>query len=220
MAVRCDLPFVLDTTQAIARMYGANLVRITQHRLPMTFGSTCHRIHGQFYKGSSIRKYLDRIYWNPTHTLEIDDFRRSRENTPGITNSYLNVVYSTIFRPLSSYEVELRAYFDPETSYFKRSEFDKQNLKLEQMFFDLLELHLRKTRKQLVEDGLPRTTAGSDLQTAVDQLMRAYIMDRDSIYLAIERDVHRLDDEYLSVQRELVNMELYKEYKFRVPITE
>lgn len=135
-------------------------------------------------KLSNSRQALDEnlIYWNANRPLAISDFKGSKEKRPFQAATYSGL---QVLNPVNAWsgktKVIVRSYFDPELSYFKRSERDSSVLAHEQLHFDITELYARKLKKAILE------ACGTTY---------AYFEKRDSIYQQVTLELSEKQDAY------------------------
>ena len=67
----CSYESIMEKAKLEARKAGANLVKITEHKLPTTLGSTCHRIKATLYYSNDTAKLANKSS-NEPKLLNVD----------------------------------------------------------------------------------------------------------------------------------------------------
>ncbi len=152
MSVRCAYHDVVEMAKASAQDIGANALVIKEHRGPHIW-STCHQIESEAFLLDNIEHYEDEIIWSKDRRLTIANFKASADRRPyqAVTHSSINyTAHSDAFS--TDLELDVKAIFHCDLSYFKRSHRDSSVLAHEQIHFDITELYARKLRKRLQEE--------------------------------------------------------------------
>jgi hypothetical protein len=218
LTIRCGYDEVIDSLSRLARTYGANILKVEEHLPPTAFSTTCHRVRAGMYRVDDARPYEKRFYWSAGRELMISDFKGSRTDRPGIANSFVGLHHELRILPLNVAEVKVRTYFDPDLSYFKRSEHDDFMLLHERLMFDLVELYARELRRRLQQDGLSRTNAQNDLLEMRDRILHDMVIERDRAVVEIGNDAVLLAKWCAEVQARILGLDACRDPYVRVAL--
>ncbi len=151
----CDYPSVLERARLEARSIGGNVIKITEHKLPTTFGSSCHRIRADIYHLSDIRPYEKEIYWSANRRLEWEDFKgAAADHLMAGAVTYSSIVLEAKPRLVKTkwyVEAEARAVFDCQLSWVQTDQKLPEVLQHEQGHFDIAEIFARRMEKAFRE---------------------------------------------------------------------
>ncbi|NJC27021.1 DUF922 domain-containing protein [Neolewinella antarctica] len=177
--INCDYASVRKAAETEARRAGANLLEITEHRLP-DYASTCHRIRGRLYLVAEPEAYEDRVYWSAERRLGYRNFRGDTLERPFQAATSTNITYalSAVTR-FGKYRLRVQSYFDPRLSYFKHGRQDSTVLVHEQVHFDITELYARKFRRYASETTFNRPTVQAELERHFASLIPDWQREQD-----------------------------------------
>jgi len=218
LTINCTYKTVLQIAVNEAKKIGANGLKITEHKLPNTLGSGCHRIKGLAFRVDDISPYEKEIIWHKERPLQTVDFKGAIDKRPFLAVTSSGIVYEYAGRPIDGYvKVTTYARFNCLDSYFKDSINTAETLEHEQGHFDITEIFARKLIKTFKEEI--RNT--KELQAR-----------EQSIYAQIALEWQLMQDEYDSdvyaneleqpfwLHRIKVNLEALSEYEskeIRIP---
>jgi hypothetical protein len=154
----CSYNEVIGTLTQTARLNGANIVKIIEHKTP-DFKSTCDRITAKIYRVTDFRKYENEIAWSSTRKLTWDDFKgspKSISNNNVAATTYCGFSFEsnrvTMFKKVKIYT---KTTFDCKLSWVRPDQKERADLlEHEQTHFDLCEVYARILRKKIEEKKL------------------------------------------------------------------
>jgi len=156
----CSYDEVMGNMLKEAKNNGANLIKINSQE-PPSFFSSCHKINASFYYSDNPKKYEDEIIWLFDRKLEFDDFKAEVPNDKthiGAKASFglfYEISQSSLF---ASTKIKVKAKFYCDKSWIKASsKNDNSLMRLQQLHFDIAELHARILRKKLKDKDLKFT---------------------------------------------------------------
>lgn len=147
--------------KVLAREAGANLVKISEHKLP-TSNNTCHRLKANIYNVSNPKRYETKIMWRPDRKLTWDDFKGKPDieaypNTLALTNSGFG--YESGVNMFKQGKVFVQSVFNTYKSWVVPEGRNDYVLRHEQIHFDITEIYSRKLRKELVDANITSNNA-------------------------------------------------------------
>lgn len=156
-STNCSYNEVIKILKEKARQNGANILKITEHKLPDGRKSTCDRIKAKIYRVNNAKQYEKEIEWSPARKFNWSDFKGMSSTSRNIGEStaatYCEIGfrtnYVTIFTKMKSF---VTTSFFCDSSWVKPEGLNSENLLLhEQTHFDLAELYARQLHKELSE---------------------------------------------------------------------
>ncbi len=166
ISTNCSYNEILEIFKINARKRGANIIKITEHKLPVS-GNSCDRMKADLYKVEDFRKYEKEIFWSRDRKLTWEDFKAieppdSSKNIAAVT--YCGIGYHTNRVLLSApAKIWVTNIFNCNKSWVRENQKKPGVLNHEQLHFDLSEIYARKMRKSFHESNL---TGGSLNSTA------------------------------------------------------
>jgi len=147
----------------LARQAGANLVKITSHKLPET-SNTCHRLEAEVYNVKDPKIYEAKINWSVDRKLSWDDFKGVPDtlnypNTLALTNSGFG--YESGVNMFKAGKVFIQSVFDTNKSWVVLEGRNDYVLRHEQIHFDITEIYSRKLRKELADANINSKNAAN-----------------------------------------------------------
>ena len=213
LTINCNYKTVLQIAVNEAKKIGANALKITEHKLPNTLGSSCHRIKVLAFRVDDVSPYETEIVWHKDRPLKTVDFKGAIDKRPFLAVTSSGIVYEYAGRPIDGYvKVTTYARFNCLYSYFKDSINTAETLEHEQGHFDITEIFARKLIKTFKEEI--RNT--KELQAR-----------EQTIYAQIAREWQLMQDEYDSdvyanpleqpfwLHRIKVNLEALSDYEHK-----
>jgi len=184
LSVNCSYNEVMETLLQMARSNGANIIKITEHKIPDRW-STCHRITAIIYRVPEVRKYEKEIVWSPRRKLTWVDFRGhakpiSNPNAAAVTYCGFSFESNrvTMFKKVKIYT---RTVFDTNLSWVRPDQMDRTDLLgHEQTHFDLCEVYARILRKEIEERQL--TVFNLNEANILFKEVYALYLDRQELY--------------------------------------
>ncbi len=145
----------------LARKAGANLIKITEHKLPGTT-NTCHRLQAKIFSVKNAKKYEAKINWSADRKLTWDDFKGVPDtlnypNTLAMTNSGFG--YESGVNMLKEGKVFIQSVFNTNKSWVVVEGRNDYVLRHEQIHFDITEIYSRKLRKELADANITSKNA-------------------------------------------------------------
>jgi len=156
LAVNCTYYENILNLKALARQSGANVVKITEHKIPDKW-STCHRLKANIYKVENPKLYETKIEWSADRKLTWDDFKGKSDtiNFPdalALTNSGFG--YESGINMFKEGKVFVQSVFNTYTSWVLPEGRNDYVLRHEQIHFDITEIYSRKLRKELADANI------------------------------------------------------------------
>lgn len=130
------------------------------------------------------------LCWNEERPLQWHYFLgQADESNQYDCESYAEVKYSYTFHSLNDFHFDVRAYFNPETSWVKSGFKTEALLKHEQTHFDIAELYARKL-KQALESKIYSENFDSEIKDVFNQYKEEYhkvqkLYDEETIHSTI-----------------------------------
>jgi hypothetical protein len=155
-STHCSYDEIIGTLKERARKSGANILKITEHKLPNGH-TTCDRIKAKLYRVTDPKQYEKEIEWSATRKLTWDDFKGATTLTDLTSRTAASTYGKISFR--TNYinlfikgKAFVRATFLCDSSWVKPFvKGNKDVLLHEQTHFDITELYTRRLRKQFAE---------------------------------------------------------------------
>lgn len=159
--MNCSYTETIEQLKVNARIRGANVIKITEHRLP-DLTNNCDRIKADFYKVEDFRKYETEIMWRQDRKLTWKDFKAkaplsSQKDVAALTFCGIRY-YSSRVLLTSPAKISVANVFYCNKSWVRKSQKKPSILRHEQLHFDLSEVYARKMRKALQEANLTGAT--------------------------------------------------------------
>ncbi|MBC2845380.1 DUF922 domain-containing protein [Winogradskyella flava] len=156
LAVNCTYYENILNLKALARQSGANVVKITEHKIPDKW-STCHRLKANIYKVENPKLYETKIEWSADRKLTWDDFKGKSDtiNFPdalALTNSGFG--YESGINMFKEGKVFVQSVFNTYNSWVLPEGRNDYVLRHEQIHFDITEIYSRKLRKELADANI------------------------------------------------------------------
>jgi len=151
MTVNCSYNSVISLAEQKARSLGGNCFVVKQVVWPDAW-STCYRVAGDVYRLKDPEILKNRIYWSAKRPLKISDYKGSTANQNDIAETHAGIQLKSGKNNDGKLVVEVRAFFDCDSSYFVQSGYNFEFFKHEKLHFDIAELQARKLRKVLNDD--------------------------------------------------------------------
>ncbi|MCA0152832.1 DUF922 domain-containing protein [Winogradskyella vincentii] len=153
LSVNCTLYENINSLKKLARQSGANVIKITRHKLPDKW-STCNRLWANIYRVSDPKIYETQIEWREYRKLTWDDFkgkpdRETYPNALALTNSGFG--YESGANMFKEGKVYVQSVFNTNSSWVLPEGRTDYVLKHEQIHFDITEIYSRKLRKELAD---------------------------------------------------------------------
>ncbi|WP_110476926.1 DUF922 domain-containing protein [Winogradskyella aurantia] len=215
LAVNCTYYENIKNLKALARAEGANLIKITEHKLPDGW-STCHRLKATIYNVNQPKSYETQIEWRADRKLTWDDFKGEPdlENFPNalaLTNSGFG--YESGISMFKQGEVFVQSVFYNNSSWVLPEGRNDYVLRHEQIHFDITEIYSRKLRKAL-----------ADSKVTSDDMLRAKVI-FDQIFQELQKRQDKYDRETKHGDKKhtqenweaIVELELEKYALYRAP---
>jgi len=213
LTILCDEATVLDSMEAMARLLGANLLRIDHVEGPGFF-SSCHRVTATLFRSPDPRRYEKRIYWDPRRKLTETDFHADTTHRPFLagTSSWIS---ASIGPGLRKAEVVVLAVFDTGLSYFKPRS-DTSVLQHEQLHFDISELFARRLRQRIMSEPLKRPYALGRVRELIEEETRLMILEQDRYDSEVYTDRPKQGLWTLKVQLQLASLSQFASPRFEI----
>ncbi len=173
ISANCSYHEILEIFKIKARKSGANIIKITEHKLPVS-GNSCDRMKADLYKVEDFRKYETEIHWSRDRKLKWEDFKAiappdSFKNIAAIT--YCGIGYHSNRVLLSApAKIWVTNIFNCNKSWVRENHKNPGVLDHEQLHFDLSEIYARKMRKSFQESNL----TGESLNSIGNSIFRIY----------------------------------------------
>lgn len=177
----CSYDEVMGNIFKAAKNNGANIIKINSQE-PPSFFSSCHKINASFYYSDNPKKYENEIIWLFDRKLEFDDFKAVVPNNKthiGAKASFglfYEISQSSLF---ASTKIKVKAKFYSDKSWMKSSsKNDNSLMRLQQLHFDIAELHARMLRKKLKDKNLKFTnmdkakTVFAEIMTKFEEMQK------------------------------------------------
>jgi hypothetical protein len=152
-STNCNYDEVIGTLKEKARKSGANILKITEHKLPNGH-TTCDRIKAKLYRTTNAKQYEKEIEWTADRKLDWSDFKGevplNEINTRTLATTYAQIAFRTNYVSLfTKGKTFVKASFRCDSSWMKTVAPNNKNILLhEQAHFDLTELYARKLRQE------------------------------------------------------------------------
>ena len=124
LTTNCGYDIILDQAKLTARKNGANIVKITEHKVPNAFGSTCHRIKANLYFSEDTSQIVRSQKQEP-ELLDIDHALVHVYRYPGVGAliSYnLRIGDSTLCRVKNNYKTTLQIKEEGYYTFWTKTE--------------------------------------------------------------------------------------------------
>jgi len=173
LSANCSYNEILEVFKIDARESGANIIKITEHKLPDS-RNNCDRMKADLYKVEDFRKYETEIYWSRDRKLTWEDFKAiappdSFKNIAAIT--FCGIGYHSNRVLLSApAKIWVTNSFNCNKSWVRENHKNPGVLNHEQLHFDLSEVYARKMRKSFQESNL----TGGSLNSIGNSIFRNY----------------------------------------------
>jgi Bacterial protein of unknown function (DUF922) len=157
-SIKCRYEDVIGTLADAARQNGANIIKITKHKVPDIW-SSCDRITAAIYKVDNPQRFEKEIEWSADRKLTWEDFKGaptaiSDTNFAATTNCGFGF-HSNRVTMFEKVEIFTRNIFNCNLSWVRPNQMDRADLlEHEQGHFDISEIYARQLRKELKEAGL------------------------------------------------------------------
>lgn len=208
-SVNCSYDEVMKILKEQARKNGANILKITEHKLPSGHKSSCDRIKATIYKVNNPRKYEKEIEWSAKRKLTWNDFK-GLSSTAANTGDYAAQTYCSIGFRTNFVTIFTKIKYFVTNSFICDSSSVKPEglnskvlLRHEQTHFDLAEVYARQLRKEVAEKKLTFSN---------------FTEETNKIYYNVYHDYHRrqkrFDDE-TDHGRNSVNEKKWEETTFK-----
>ncbi|MFI1743435.1 DUF922 domain-containing protein [Thalassobellus sediminis] len=156
----------INNLKELARLSGANLVKITKHK-PADKMSTCHRLWANIYKVDNAKTYETGIEWSANRKLTWDDFKGEPDiisfpNALAVTNSGFGYEPGSL-NLFKKGKLFVRNVFYNNGSWVLPKGRTDYVLRHEQIHFDITEIYTRKLRKALIDANITATDSNRAL---------------------------------------------------------
>lgn len=208
----CGYATVLNTARQEARRLGANALRITRHRTPSLWWSTCHRIRATALRLADLSPYEREVIWYPARKLTWNDFKgEPREGYPAAAEIKSGILVEAVIKPGLPPRVlpQVRAVMDTRFSWVKAEARTDAILAHEQLHFDIAELFARKLRKQYRAQIRDVNSWQNYGQKLYDDLMHEFIRYQDHYDREVYAHPEKQPDWNRRVERELDELSAY-----------
>ena len=175
----CSYYEIIDKLKQIARVNGANLIKITEHKSADQW-STCERLKAKIYKVPNFRVHEKEIEWTANRKLTWEDFKGTPKtvtnvNTAALTycgfgfqTNRVTMFNKTKIFTLNTFTTNL-SWVRPDQKY--RTDL----LEHEQGHFDLCEIYTRQLRKRLEEKKLTAFNLNTDANVIFKEVYAWYL---------------------------------------------
>lgn len=150
--VNCSYETVLDLAKNKARSVGGNLIKITEHKLPSAWWSTCHQLDFTVYKIDDVSPYETQFYWTEDRVIKWRDFKDAPKlSLPFYACIYISANFNSekLFSNKGHYTVN--ALFNTECSWVQPPYKSKDGLDLANAHFDLSKVYAEKIKSAFAE---------------------------------------------------------------------
>lgn len=183
--IDCNYERILQIAKEKARKVGANAIKLTEHKKPSTYWSTCHRIKFQLWKLENTRPYERQLIWSADRELTWKEFQGSPENkAPSFLCGKISAQFQDQNLLTGKGHIHILPIINFDCSWVHADYKTEAQLTYNQVKFDLLEVYTRKMRKAFADAQLeshkkweiqaPKiyTEIGKAYRKEVDQLDR------------------------------------------------
>lgn len=211
----CSYDDVMFTIYNEAKRNGANILKINSQEKPTLF-SSCPKINTSFYYSLNPRDYEEEIIWHFDRKLQADDFKNvvpgdkphiGAKSSFGI---FYDINQSSLFAPTT---IKVKAKFYCINSWIKEdSKNDESLLRLQQLQFNITELHARILRKKLKSENLNFTN-----MDAAKKIFAKVMTDLKAMQLKCDEEtdwglnLKKLKTWELNIKDELYMLDEYKD---------
>ncbi len=155
-SVNCTYYENIINLQDMARNAGANLIKITEHKIP-NHKSTCHRIKADIFYVQNPKQFETQIEWSADRKLTWNDFKGKPDtenfpNTLALTNSGFG--YESGVSMFKEGKIFVQSMFNTYDSWVVPEGRNEYVLRHEQIHFDITEIYSRKLRKELSDSKI------------------------------------------------------------------
>lgn len=208
LTLNCDYETVMLLAKKEAQKLGANCLKITQHKYPSVWGSSCHQIKAIAYFIENISPFEKEISWSSTRRLQIKDFKGSVINRPAIASTSASLAYNYTYNHIKKEAmVHVSNIFNCDDSYFKKTSDSSYTLLHEQGHFDISEIFSRKLRKEIQTKINSKDGLDEQLQHLTKEILQEYHTYSDRYDTEIYADKTRQFQWTLQIQKELNQLE-------------
>ena len=155
ITVNCSYESVLDLAKRKARDVGGNVVKITEHKLPSPWWSTCHQLDFIVYKIEDVSPFETQVHWTPRRKLSWKDFKDAPKlSLPFYTCLFISANFNSekLFSTKGHFSV--KPVFNTECSWVQPPYRTKNGLELANLHFDLTQVYATKISKAFSEKKL------------------------------------------------------------------
>lgn len=155
----CSYQEVLKILKEKAVENNANLIKITEHKMPDAW-STCHRMSVSLFQVENTSIYEKEIMWSADRKLQWSDFKADHSpygNIDGIAAATMCGITFETNRVTNFKKAKffVRTVFDVKKSWVSKSGMNSPEvLEHEQKHFDLCEVYARRLYKELTEANI------------------------------------------------------------------
>jgi hypothetical protein len=185
LSTNCTYFEVIDRLKQLARQNGANVIKITEHKMPDRW-SSCERLTAKIYRVPNFRKHEKEIEWTANRKLTWEDFKGSPKiisNSNTAAQTYCGFGFQTNYVTiLTKAKIFTKNTFTCNLSWVRPDQKDKADLlEHEQGHFDLCEVYTRQLRKKLEEKKLTVLNLNTDANIIFKDVYALYL-DRQELY--------------------------------------
>lgn len=185
LSTNCTYFEVIDRLKQLARQNGANVIKITEHKMPDRW-SSCERLTAKIYRVPNFRKHEKEIEWTANRKLTWEDFKGSPKiisNSNTAAQTYCGFGFQTNYVTiLTKAKIFTKNTFTSNLSWVRPDQKDKADLlEHEQGHFDLCEVYTRQLRKKLEEKKLTVLNLNTDANIIFKDVYALYL-DRQELY--------------------------------------
>lgn len=185
LSTNCTYFEVIDRLKQLARQNGANVIKITEHKMPDRW-SSCERLTAKIYRVPNFRKHEKEIEWTANRKLTWEDFKGSPKiisNSNTAAQTYCGFGFQTNYVTiLTKAKIFTKNTFTCNLSWVRPDQKDKADLlEHEQGHFDLCEVYTRQLRKKLEEKKLTVLNLNTDANIIFKDVYVLYL-DRQELY--------------------------------------
>lgn len=185
LSINCSYYEIIEPLKELARLNGANIIKITQHKISNTW-SSCERIKADIYKVKDYKKYEQEIEWNKNRKLTWEDFKATVKPITNANEAALTYCgFSFQTNRVTSFKnarIFVKNTFYCDLSWVRPDQIgEKDLLEHEQGHFDLSEIYARNLRKKLNEKKLTISNLQEEADFIFNEVSKSF-MDKQEEY--------------------------------------
>ncbi len=192
LTINCDLETITGIAKSKAKLLGANVLMIYEHKFPNPVTSSCHRIKAKAIRIEDISVFEEEIVWHKDRKLKISDFKGNKEKRPSeaaTSSSFRYSVSSSGLKRTAIFSAE--AVFRCNDSYFKMSDDSSFVLSHEQLHFDITEFYTRLFVSQVKNESFTMEDFRPKIEKIANQIISKIQLENDHYDSEVYKDYSR-----------------------------